>query len=226
MCRHREAEMHSAALMNALIVEAPADAWSQLPHLQKSPVVVWLKHCEPEMVAVNDEDRSQHRAYLESVVAEGMIIEPSRLAPHTADDRHPQGGRLCGQCRGRCCEHGAGWRAFIDLTVLQRWQEAHPASSFEDAIEAYVAMLPAEHVSGACLYQTATGCAMPRERRADICNGFACPALEQVQRLAETDSARPVLAITFHKDRVVRAAIIEPAATYPVTIHTTGRSSS
>jgi hypothetical protein len=129
-----------------------------------------------------------------------------------------RGARLCGQCRGRCCRHGADWRAFIDVTVLQRWQDEAPGRTLADAVEAYVAMLPPAHVENACLYQTSTGCAMPRERRAEICNGFACDALEQVQRAAANDPASAVVAITFHRDRAERAALIEAAATHAIAL--------
>jgi hypothetical protein len=221
-CRHEADRARTAALQSALANTAPAAARAQLPHLETQPLrVVWLKHCEPRMTAVTDEDRARHRAYLESVVADGMIIDLSRLAPSTADDTHPQGGRLCGQCRGRCCEHGAGWRAFLDLVVLQRWEQENPGRTLAHALEAYVSFLPAEHVEGACLYQTATGCAMPRERRAEICNGFACEALQQVQRAARENPQSATLAITFHKDRVERAAVIRADATDAVTLEST-----
>ena len=220
-CRHKAAQAHTARLKQALGAAAPAAARSQLPHLQEAPAaVVWLQHCEPEIVAVDDDERDRHRAYLESVVADGMVIDRWRLAPSTADDRHPQGARLCAQCRGRCCRHGAGWRAFIDLTVLEHWQQDHPDCSLADAIEAYVSLLPAEHVRGACLYQTASGCALPRAHRADICNGFACEPLQQVQRVAQAAPERAVLAITFHRDQVERAAVIEADATHAVAIET------
>jgi hypothetical protein len=102
--------------------------------------------------------------------------------------------------------------------VLQRWQQAHPACSLADAIEAYVSMMPAEHVLDGCLYQTATGCALPRERRADICNDFACEPLQEVQRAAAGNPARAIVAITFHKDQVERAAVIEGGATHALAL--------
>jgi len=223
-CRHQAAQAHTAGLKQALSSAALAAARSQL-QLQEAPAtLVWLQHCEPQMIAVDDEDRDRHRSYLESVVADGMVIDRTRLAASTADDKHPQGARLCAQCRGRCCEHGAGWRAFIDLTVLSRWQQEHPACNLADAVDAYVTMLPAEHVRGACLYQTATGCALPRERRADICNGFACEALQRVQRVAESAPARAVLAVTFHRDQVERAAVIEADATRAIALETPTRT--
>jgi len=219
-CRHQAAQAHTAALKQALSAAAQAAARSQLQMQEAPATLVWLQHCEPQMSAVDDDDRDRHRSYLESVVAEGMVIDRTRLAASTADDKHPQGARLCAQCRGRCCEHGAGWRAFIDLTVLSRWQQEHPAYSLADAVDAYVTMLPAEHVQGACLYQTATGCALPRERRADICNGFACEALQRVQHVAESAPACTVLAITFHRDQVERVAVIEADATHAIALET------
>ncbi|MDP1901541.1 MAG: hypothetical protein Q8K96_13965 [Rubrivivax sp.] len=178
-----------------------------------APAVVWLQPAGVELQAVTGQDRAEQRAYLEGVLAEGMVIDTSGLAQPTADDGHPQGARLCAQCGGRCCEHGGGWRAFIDLTLLQRWRDQHPGRTLVDATAAYVAMLPARHVHGSCLYQSAQGCAIPRELRADICNGFACQALQAVQRLAAADAGAAVVAITFHQDRVERAALIDATAT-------------
>jgi len=104
------------------------------------------------------------------------------------------------------------------VTLLEQWQREHPTSTLQDAIDAYMSMLPEAHVRDACLYQTATGCAMPRERRAEICNGFACDPLEDVQRAAASDPSAAFLAITFHKNRVQRAAVIEADATHALTI--------
>jgi hypothetical protein len=204
-CRHRAALAKTTRLKEHIATQALA----QEPAAQ----VVWLKHCEPQLVAVSEKSRSEHHAFLLSVLANGYITDTSALAPSTADDRHPQGARLCAQCRGSCCEHGAGWHAFIDLTLLQRWQEQHADSTLHDAVQAYTDMLPESHVHGACLYQTALGCAMPRQHRADICNGFACEALQATQRAAAADPQARVVAITFHQDQVERAAVIGGAET-------------
>jgi hypothetical protein len=176
---------------------------------------VWLERCESKLVDVTPDDRERHRRHLEAVVAEGVVIDRGRLAPMTADDRHPQGGHLCGQCRGRCCARGAAWNAFIDRTVLQQWQDLHSGATVEEAVEAYVAALPAAHVEGACLYQTARGCALPRDERAWICNGYACEPLQEVQRLAALDPRASVVALTFGRDAVERAAVIDVDGAHP-----------
>ncbi len=202
-CRQAADEQRAAALRQA----AAAALLAALPASPR-PLVVWLKHHNPRTVPLSDDERARHAAYLESVLDDNIVIDRSRLAESTADDSHPQGARLCGHCRGRCCEHGAAWNAFIDLTVLQRWQRAHPGQSTADAVQAYLSLLPDRHAEHGCLYQTEQGCAVPRGLRADICNGFACPPLQQVQAAAAADRERPVLALGFRRDTVERAALI------------------
>ena len=148
---------------------------------------------------------------------QNIVFDRSRLAESTADDSHPQGARLCGHCRGRCCQHGAGWNAFIDLTVLQRWQQIHPEQCAADAVQAYLSLLPGKHVERGCLYQTAQGCVLPRELRADICNGFACPQLQQVQASSAADRERPILALGFGRHTVERVALITEQSTQPLS---------
>ena len=204
-CRHQAALAKTQRLQHNIA----AAALAQEPAAQ----VVWLKHCEPQLVPLTAQSRNEHHAFLESVLATGYVTDSSALAPPTADDSHPQGARLCAQCRGSCCEHGAGWHAFIDLTLLQRWQQQHANSTLHDAVQAYTDLLPESHVHGACLYQTALGCALPRQHRAEICNGFACDALQATQRAAAADPRARVVAITFHRDQVERAAVISGAQT-------------
>ncbi len=213
VCLHRESQARAQRLRAALAVSALVDAAAQLPRLrQPASAVVWLQHCEPQMVALSDDDVALHCAYLGSVVECETEIDRSRLSDSTADDSHVQGQRLCGQCRGRCCAHGADWHAFIDISVLRKWlasQAGHAGATLADAAQAYVAMLPAEHVENACLYQSATGCVIPRDQRAWICNGFACEPLQQTQRLAGADPLAAVAAITFERNQVERAAVID-----------------
>ena len=198
-CRHCEEQQRLQRIREAT-------AQAALAQTGRDALVVWLQPNEPLLQDLDDTERQAHRAFLEAVVAESRVIARDRLAGHTADDTHPQGAHLCGQCRGHCCRHGAAWQAFIDVALLQRWQRAHADAPPGAAIDYYVAALPDHHVQDSCLYQTERGCALPREHRADICNGFACAPLQQVQRSAAEAPQRPVLALTFDRDRVQRAA--------------------
>jgi len=79
-------------------------------------------------------------------------------------------------------------RAFL----AARWRAAHPGATLDEAIAEHMDWLPSEHVDGQCAYQTAHGCALPRERRADICNVYRCPALA-TQVALQPDAAAVVL---------------------------------
>jgi len=208
-CLQKEEAARIIALKATLATQALQDAARLLPSGQPAATaVVWLEPCSRALVAVSDDDRVRHAAHLRQVAAEGMAIDRSRLAEASADDSHPQSGHLCSHCGGRCCQHGAAWHAFIDITVLRQWTDDHPGRTLDNAVEAYVDALPTAHVHGACLYQTAQGCALPRERRAWICNGYACAALQQVQAEACRDPRVSVVALTMHQARVTQAAVV------------------
>jgi hypothetical protein len=211
-CRHAEDRARLAQAQQAAVESARAAARSLNPQAGQAPVV-WLQHTHTALVAISDEDRRAHRQALQELATEGRALDLSQLAAPSARDGQAQGARLCGHCGGHCCMHGAGWHAFIDVTLLQQVVEEAPGTTLADAVQHYVDLLPAAHVHGSCLYHGAGGCAMPRERRSGVCNGFACPALEAVQDAVQAEPDGAVIALTLERDAVVRAALITPAAT-------------
>ena len=216
-CRHAAAASHLTESKSRLHEQAKTLVQAQWPGLSAQGLgVVWLRANDPELVAVTEADRTEHAAYLQQVLTEGLLIDPERLSAPSRSVASPAGARLCGQCGGRCCQHGAGWHAFIDLDLLQRWQRQHPGSGPADAVASYMGYLPERHVFGACLYQTEQGCAMPRQQRANICNDYACDALEALQQGHAENPANAMLALTVHNDRVQRAAVIQASATHPL----------
>lgn len=171
--------------------------------------VVWLQHWDAAPVPLGDGERAAHRAFLESAWSEGLRHDPARHAALTAQGDPPQGRHLCAECQGACCRLGGSTHAFIDATLLQRWLDEHPGASPADAVQAYVDMLPAQRLDGGCLYQTTTGCAMPRRQRADVCNGFACASLQSVQRGAAERPGQAFVSLVLDRDQVMRAVVID-----------------
>jgi hypothetical protein len=211
-CRHAQAQARVGRLKQDAEVAARASARAIGTNRGALPVV-WLHATETGLAAVSDADRQAHRAALQAIAAEGRLIDRTQLAEPKARDGHAQGARLCGHCGGHCCMHGAGWNAFIDAALLQQFVDQTPGASLDDAVQAYVDGLPAVHVHGSCLYHGSAGCAMPRERRSYICNGFACTALEAVQDAVQADPGAGVVALTLHRDAVTRAVLITPEST-------------
>ena len=74
--------------------------------------------------------------------------------------------------------------------------DKHPEISTEDLLNAYLSWISAATVEDSCINQTASGCALPRELRSDICNGFYCDPVKLYQKkLSGKNELGVVLAI-------------------------------
>lgn len=169
------------------------------------PVLLHLDSTWCTLVPVTEGDREFLAARWRRVWAEGLrsAVGDSDSATDTPADA----AALCAHCAGRCCTHGAASGAFVDTRVLQRWLDAHAGADIDDAIADHLALLPAEHVAGQCCYQTATGCALPRPRRADICNSYRCDALAVLARRLNEDPGAAAVVLTREGRRLEQAVI-------------------
>ena len=83
----------------------------------------------------------------------------------------------CATCRGQCCMGGGPRHAFITTdsvrAYLVRTGERDPAT----ILAAFRAHMPTHSLTGGCVYQGATGCTLPRDMRASLCNRFLCDSL-------------------------------------------------
>ncbi len=103
--------------------------------------------------------------------------------------------RLCGMCQGGCCLAGNN-HAYLTVITINRCKATHPDFSDEEILDLYLSHLSSETIEGACINQTSSGCALPRDLRSDTCNEYYCDSLllyQQVQ--AEKDTLDTVLAI-------------------------------
>jgi len=212
-CRHRAAQARWRELA-ATAGQAALEAATPLRPGRPPALLLWLRVGETELVPVSDARREAHRAHLQSLLDAPPDDTVQPLAPAApASTLGPQEWRLCAQCRGRCCTQGGPTHAFMTLPQLLRWQQAHPGSSLQDAMDSYLQRLPARHVRHACVYQGAEGCVLPREDRADICNSYACDPLLQVQAELKDDAQAAFVAVTLDGDAVLRRGLIEADGT-------------
>jgi hypothetical protein len=61
---------------------------------------------------------------------------------------------------------------------------------------------------------------LPREQRADICNGFACRPLEEVQQATLQDPQAVVVALSVQGEQAQRVALIGATGTEALCLHT------
>ena len=212
-CRHRALQDQENERRAVLAVGAVGTAQAQHPQ-NPPPQVVWLESGQRTLVPVTDDDRQFLRTQIEAALQGGTVFDFP--APALTDAVPAQSGRLCAQCAGSCCAYGAAAHGFIDRVVLQRWQDQHPGSTTADAIASYINRLPAEHVRYGCLFQTAQGCTIPRELRADTCNHYACLALQQLRLMLNPGTQHAVVALTLDHGRLERAALIDAKSTRPL----------
>lgn len=183
-CRQRADEAQLQGRWQRVVALAAEQAAEHgVPRAGTPPEVVWLDPAPRTLAPVTEALRETLAQAWRKAAAEDQRRRHG--GQDSAEALPAAAATLCALCGGTCCVQGAQHHAFIDAEVLERWQVQHPGQSTEDAIAAYLAALPAEHLDGGCAFQTATGCHLPREDRADICNRYVCKALDALgDRLA------------------------------------------
>jgi hypothetical protein len=108
--------------------------------------------------------------------------------------------RVCAMCRGHCCRKG-GDHGFISPSTLQRVLAANPAVSGDALIDTYVSHVPARSYAGSCIYHGASGCALPRALRSEVCTSYLCTGLKTLSESASQHPERVVVGVFEPKDR-------------------------
>lgn len=151
------------------------------------------------------ERRERYRRHLERTVSEAVRASEGAVArdrDHAECKRavesarfldarptlNARSGQACDLCKGGCCAAG-GEHGFISTATIRRLLDADPSLGAEAILRTYLSHVPDRSVEGACVNQTATGCALPRSWRSDACNAYFCDALEAFQK--DWDEATP-----------------------------------
>lgn len=100
-------------------------------------------------------------------------------------------GRVCGHCRGSCCQKGET-HAFVSGTTIASLLERRPELELEDVVDAYLTELPATSYDNSCVFHAETGCALPHDMRAETCGHFFCWGQQELR--ASLEQGAPVKA--------------------------------
>ena len=175
--------------------------------------VLWLRSTERELEPVDDGLRQRLAQHWRWAAQTGWR---TGYPASEADNLPEAAAALCAQCAGRCCWTGGGNHAYIDAEVMDRWLAAHPGADVEVAIADYLQRLPSYHVRGACAYQAANGCTLPRELRAHVCNGYSCSALQQLTQALAKDPGHVAVVLTRQGPKLERAARLQQGRCVPL----------
>ncbi|MEC8025534.1 MAG: hypothetical protein VX223_16510 [Myxococcota bacterium] len=105
-------------------------------------------------------------------------------SPHPTSERQMLLDRrsldVCGACRGGCCHRHGGDHGFVRSERLaQTSYTTH--QTLAESVRDYVAHLPEYSCKSGCVFQSSSGCSLPRTKRADICNNFICGGLRRMR---------------------------------------------
>jgi hypothetical protein len=212
MIRSRREREALAAQRAAAVVEAEARVDRQIlddvrrtkgsvGHIAVLPIPTGLSTVAP----LSPERRERYRRHLQRTIAEAIDASEGGVSRDREDlerrraiaserflhERPTLDARCrqaCNLCKGGCCS-GGGDHAFVSTVTIRRLLDADPSLTAEDILRTYLSYVPARSIGGACVNQTATGCALPREWRSDTCNAFFCGGLQALQK--DWDEARP-----------------------------------
>jgi len=173
------------------------------------------------IVKLSDERRKGFLKFLAEIIGEAFReCESTPDLPPRSDEIDgptPEGialaeeaaARVCGACVGVCCHHGGSSHAFLDSEALRCLRSTRPILTPDELATAYTAHLPKEHFESACVYQTRTGCALPRDLRAPLCNRYQCRGLrEAIEKMANNPS-RPFIVIARQDNRIICSAFVD-----------------
>lgn len=172
------------AFETAPIVVVPwrPSALRPLPTARRRAFVAHLDGLLAELAAGGEASALGAEAARSLETAPGAPIAGTTAAPDpAAAPPDPLLAHVCAACRGACCNAG-GTTAFLDretvLAALGRLDAAEVRAT-------YLGRLPARSVTGSCVFHGASGCGLPRELRAAICNRYECQGLGQARDARE-----------------------------------------
>lgn len=128
-----------------------------------------------------------HDAHGKRLVVDNKFIEKPKLK--TISDN------LCTMCKGGCCASGKE-HAYLSVFSMRRFMDTNPDLIGDEILELYISHIKYESINGSCINHTSSGCALPRNLRSDICNGYYCDPLKKYHNnMMQLDSPKVVLAI-------------------------------
>ncbi|MCA9134007.1 MAG: hypothetical protein KDA45_12660 [Planctomycetales bacterium] len=97
----------------------------------------------------------------------------------------------CATCRGHCCYCG-GDHAFLTAEVLRRIAKEEQIHQPSELAKRFLDFMPQQTFVDSCLFHGELGCGLPRHMRANICNDYLCPGLQQLQQHCEAQTSPTV----------------------------------
>lgn len=161
--------------------------------------------------------RRKFRDHLTSLISQAAVpLEPSpdqnradatNSTPGLSPKIQAVMGMACSCCKGLCCGGGTD-HAYLKVETIRRYQAGHPNQRPRDVLAAYLDRVGNRTYEGSCIFHQGSGCALPRDMRADICNRHYCKALQTFQRNLSTTGPIRAFFVSAHHGTIQTAALV------------------
>ncbi|HVE40272.1 MAG TPA: hypothetical protein VNM14_10315 [Planctomycetota bacterium] len=212
--RRASAERRVEVQRNLLRHEQELRAQQPLP---ERVLLARLPANERGVVPLPEERRATFATNLRAAI-DRALDDPDRPVPESPEDAPAQAPLIrgaCSACRGSCCTSG-GEHAFLYPDHFRRFLRNHPERSRDELLADYLSRVPPESVQDSCVYHRESGCALPRELRANLCNSFLCGDLtELLEARSRQADPPPTLAccVRSFRTEIVRSVVLGPSVT-------------
>lgn len=133
------------------------------------------------LAVVTDEERSDLEAHiLREISKVSSSYQSEKEEKEWQDNTSPILAAICTNCGGKCCADGLERKAFIKGRDLRDILKREPNLDPGELASYLTGMIPEQHIAGSCLFSVPGGCALPRSRRARICNQYLCGLTREV----------------------------------------------
>lgn len=169
-------------------------ALGDLGEVGDAPAVAVVPYQNCPVLPVAPAVRRRFETFLDGLIAEAFKTGPGDPPEQRLEaEQGPAMDAACMLCKGKCCISGAERHAHLAPEDIQRYRRKTPECSPEQVRAAYLARIPDTATLTGCVYQTSTGCTLPRAMRSDTCNGFVCRGQTRLQEGLATGATSVVL---------------------------------
>lgn len=184
-----EKETRDSALLLARLQETQPAIGNKIP-------VFNIPTGKSKLVPLGEERKSAYREHLKEVINEAFQEQPiidyfqqesieKAMKVEAVLAANPDVAKLtaacCSLCKGGCCSAGAD-TGLISLETVKRAVKIYKFTSEEEVLNSYMSMLDDLSADQSCINQGPEGCVLPKEMRSDICNGYYCEPLKELQQ--------------------------------------------
>lgn len=175
-------ENSALTLENTSLIVIPSGS-AGLVSLSFKRMSKYIKHLNGIVSEAGEYTHASQVIYDEHHDAQGkMQIVDQRLSNNVP--LHVLSDKLCTMCKGGCCASGKE-HAYLSVFTMRGYMDNNPDVTGDEILELYISKTQKITIKDSCINHTETGCALPRDLRSAICNGYYCDPVKSYQKDVE-----------------------------------------